>query len=351
MVEKSGELEIHDLPVTTPIQADENVCSGKKYQLLTDVKDVKWKSNNTAIAEVSADGILLGKQSGTVIISYEMENLFGCVNSASKTIIIKEAPSVPAVTMAPELVQQAGNSTFTAQQLCKGSSIALNTMLTNGKWGSSDTNIAKVENGMLKGMGTGNVVISFMVEKMVVTAQSKTEFVVVPGTNRPVIQGYNKIISGQIRQLNAGTETGTWSSLTEDVASIDQRGFVKGIRPGISIVSFETINDQGCRVKAEIPVTVQPESPMVKDVSYESRQQPAYIRFDQQVTASGNVKLVFFENACSNALPIEPIVKNLPGTYRFWVAAVENGIASQRVAFSVTITAASTSQRKTLLGS
>lgn len=345
VVEKSAVLEVHDLPVITPIHTDENVCTGKQYQLLTDEKDVKWKSSNTAIAEISADGILVGKQNGVVVISYEMQDMFGCINSTSKTITIKETPAVPAIMLAPELIQQSGNTLFKSQQLCAGTSVPLNRMLTSGIWGSSDTNIAKVENGTLKGVSAGNVAISFLVEKNGCTAESRTEFVVLPATNRPVIQGYNKIISGQVQQFNAGTETGIWSSLVEDIATIDQRGFVKGIRPGSSIISFETTDHQGCRVKAEIPVTVQPESPLVQDASYENRQQPAYIRFDQQVTAKAGVKLAFFENASPNTLPVEPIVKNQPGTYRFWVAAIENGIASQRVAFSVTITEAVTTQQ------
>lgn len=345
VIETSAVLEVHDLPAITPIRVDENICSGKQYQLLTDAKDVKWKSSNTAIAEISTDGTLVGKQNGVVVVSYEMQDMFGCINSASKTITIKETPSVPAIMPAPELMQQSGNTLFKSQLLCAGTSVPLNAMLTTGQWSSSDTNIAKIENGTLKGISAGNVAISFLVEKNGCTAESRTEFVVLPVASSPIIQGYNKIISGQVRQLNAGTGAGTWSSLVEEVATIDQRGFVKGIRPGTSMVSFETTNEQGCRVKAEIPVTVQPESPMVQDASYENRQQPAYIRFDQQVTAKAGVKLAFFQNASPNSLPIEPLVKNLPGTYRFWVAAMENGVASQRVAFSVTITETGTIQQ------
>lgn len=350
-VEASDEFEIHDLPTLAPIIADETICSGKQYQLKIDAKQGTWSTSNSAIADISEKGLLNGKQNGTVVISYELKDDFGCVSNTSKSLKIKASPVVPPVTLAPEMVQQSGGYSVTVQQICVGSSSPLITMLLQGRWGSSDTNIAKVEAGSIRGINAGEVVISYIAEKDGCMAESKNSFVVLPVTNAPLIQGYNKMVTGQIRRLSAGISEGKWNSLLEDIATIDQRGNVKAMRPGTTQVSFETIDQQGCRVKAFIPVTVQPAAPAVKDASYESSAQATFIRFDQQVTAKTGSTLQYFETASPNAKAIEPLVKNTPGTYRFWVASVENGVPSQRVAFAVNIIqpAASTEKFKPVI--
>jgi len=337
-VETSEVFDIHDQPTIAPIVSAAFICSGKEYQLKVDAKNGVWSSSNSNIASINEKGMLLGKQNGTAVIAYEIKDEFGCVNSVSKNIEVKASPMVPPVTLAPEMVQQSGSSSFSAQQVCAGSKLPLNTMLLEGSWSSSDTNIAKVEAGYIRGIQAGEVVIAYTAEKEGCVAESKTSFVVLSASNAPVIQGYNKIVTGQIRQLNAGTTEGNWNSLEPGVATIDERGYVKAIRPGITNVSFETIDQQGCKVKSFIPVTVQPAAPVVKDASYAHAEQAAFIRFDQQVIAKTGTTLQYFESASPNAKSIEPMVKNTPGTYRFWVAGVENDVASQRVAFSVTIT-------------
>lgn len=337
-VEASGLFEIHDLPVVAPIVTEEMICSGKEYQLKIDAKDGKWMTSNSNIAAINEKGILFGKQNGTTIISYEIKDEFGCVSTTAKTIEVKASPAVPPVTLAPELIQQSGGSSFKTQQVCAGSSLPLSTILLQGQWGSSDTTIAKVEAGNIKGISAGEVVISFTAEKEGCIAESKASFVVLPVSMTPVIHGYNKMVAGQTRQLSAGIPDGKWKSQLEEIATIDQRGYVKAVRPGTTQVSFETTDQQGCRVKAVIPVTVQPEAPLVKDASYESLKQLSFIRFDQQVTTKAGTTVQYFETASPNAKAIEPLVKNTPGTYRFWVASVENGVASQRVSFAVNIT-------------
>lgn len=336
--EISDEFEVHDQSPAAPIVAEETICTGKEYQLKIDARKGIWSSSNNSIAAVNEEGILTGKQHGTVVIAYETKDEYGCITKSIKSVTVKTTPVVPPVALAPEMVQQSGNTSFSTQQICVGSSLPLHTILMAGKYSSSDTAIARVEAGTIRAIHAGQAVISFTASAEGCIAESKTTFIVLPVADAPVIQGYNKIVTGQIRQLSTGIAAGKWNSEHNDIASIDKNGFVKGLRPGITKVSFETTDKQGCRVQSFIPVTVQPEAPVVKDASYESREQMAFIRFDQQVTAKAGVAIQFFETNTPNAKPIEPLVKNTPGTYRFWVASIENGVASQRVAFAVNIT-------------
>lgn len=343
--ETSDTVAIHDQPSVTPIAVEASICSGKQYQLVSEEKEGKWMSNNPLVAEVSEKGLLSGKQNGTAVISYEIKDAFGCTNSTSKTIEVKASPIVPPVTLAPELELQSGNSTFNAQQICVGSSVSLSSILLPGKWNSSDTNIAKVEAGRISGIRAGNVVVSYTAEKDGCVSESKNTFVVLAPSDAPVIQGYNKIVTGKTGLLSVGAVQGIWSSETQTIASVDQHGYVKAARPGVTMVFFETLDQQGCKVKTAIPVTVQPEAPIVKDASYVNAMQSNFIRIDQQVIAKAGTTLQYFETASCNAKPIEPIVKNVAGTYRYWVASIENGVASQRVAFAVNINQATKAEK------
>jgi sugar lactone lactonase YvrE len=343
--EELDPIEIHDLPSVAPIVSTELVCSGKEYQLTADTKDGKWMSNNSAIAAISEKGLLLGKQKGSALISYEIKDAFGCVNSVSTTIEVKASPVLPPVTLAPELIQQSGNSSFGAQQICAGSSLPLSTILLPGRWNSSDTNIAKITAGKIQGINAGEVVISYTAEHEGCVSESKNAFVVLAPSNAPVIQGYNKVVTGHTGQLSVGAVQGVWGSEVQQIATVDQRGNIRAERPGTTIVSFETVDQQGCKIKTTIPVTVQPEAPLVKDASYDHNAQSAFIRFDQQVMAKAGATLQFFETASPNAKPIDPLVKNTVGNYRFWVASVENGVASQRVAFAVNINQSGKSEK------
>jgi sugar lactone lactonase YvrE len=328
---------IHDQPSVAPIVTEALICSGKQYQLMSDEKEGKWMSNNPVVAEISEKGLLSGKQNGTAVISYEIKDAFGCTNSTSKTIEVKASPVVPPVTLAPELALQSGNSTFNAQQICVGSSVSLSSILLSGKWNSSDTNIAKVEAGKIAGIKAGDVVISYTAEKDGCVTESKNTFVVLAPSDAPVIQGYNKIVTGKTGLLSVGAVEGVWNSEIQDIASVDQHGYIKAMRPGVTRVTFEMLDQQGCKVKTAIPVTVQPEAPIVKDASYDNAMQSNFIRIDQQVIAKAGTTVQYFETASCNAKPIEPLVKNVAGTYRYWVASIENGVASQRVAFAVNI--------------
>jgi len=335
--EASDTVAIHDQSSVSPIAVEASICSGKQYQLTSEEKEGRWVSSNSVVAEVNEKGLLSGKQNGTAVISYEIKDAFGCINSTSKTIEVKASPIVPPVTLAPELELQSGNSTFNAQQICVGSSVSLSSILLPGKWNSSDTNIAKVEAGRISGIRAGDVVVSYTAEKDGCITESKNTFRVLVPSDAPIIQGYNKIVTGKTGLLSVGAVQGIWSSETQAIASVDQHGYVKAARPGVTMVSFETFDQQGCKVKTAIPVTVQPEAPFVKDASYENGIQLAFIRFDQQVIAKAGTTLQYFETSSPNAKPIDPLVKNTVGNYRFWVASVENGVASQRVAFAVNI--------------
>lgn len=330
-------IEIYDTPLTPKITVDEKICSGTTYQLKLENAAVNgyWQSNNTAIAEVNDSGYLKGKQEGVVDIAYTARNEFGCESKTHKNITVKATPILPPVSIAQEVVSNASGSMIQSNQICAGSKIPLTNMFLAGEWKTSDTAIAKIEAGFLRGAVAGKVMVSYTANIDGCVTESKNEFTVLPVPEAPVINGYTKLVTGNRGQLSVGVQTGQWYSKDESIAVVDQHGFIKGNNPGQTEIQFKTTSENGCLIHAAVPLTVQPESPVVRDEMYNDVRE--FIRIDQQVTAKPGTVLQFYKTGDPNAKLIDPLLKNESGTFRIWVAAIQNGVASQKVAFQVKI--------------
>lgn len=337
-VQTTDPIEVYDAPTIKPIIADVTVCSGKEYAFSAEVSGGSWSSSNTSIAMIDEKGVFKALQGGKTIVTYQLKNEFGCESVIRKEIDVKAPPTVPPVTVAPQLIQQSTTANGNSLQLCAGSSIALGNMSGNGNWISSDTSVAVVVNGQLKGFQEGTATIRYMVEQNGCSAFSEATFTVAPMPQPRIIHGLNKVATGNTVQLNAGAVTGQWSSANTTIAEVDARGYVKGLQPGVTAVVFAHNNEQGCTVRSTIPLTVQPMAPVVKDAVYETKEHAARILITAQVIAKQHATLQFFETALPNAKSIDPVITNTPGVYTIWVAQIENGIASQRVPFTVKIT-------------
>lgn len=330
-------MEIHDTPDMPKITVDEKICSGTAYQLKLEntAENGYWKSNNTAIAEINNAGILMGKKEGVVDIAYIARNEFGCESQTHKTITVKATPILPPVSIAQEVVSNAGGSMIQSNEVCAGAKIPLTNMLLSGEWKTSDSSIAKIEAGFLHGTAAGKVIVSYTAQIDGCVAETNNIFTVLPVPVAPVINGYTKLVTGNRGQLSVGVQTGQWYSKDESIAAIDQHGIIKGINPGQTEIQFKTISDYGCAIHATVPLTVQPESPLVRDEIYNDSRE--FIRIDQQVTAKPGTVLQFYKTGDPNAQSVDPLIKNESGTHRIWVAAIQNGVASQKVSFQVKI--------------
>lgn len=337
-VQKTDPIEVYDAPVLKPIVGDNAVCSGKEYIFSDEVPGGVWSSSNTAIALIDEKGVFKALQAGKTMLSYQLKNEFGCASIIHQEITVKPQPVVAPVSVAPQLIQQSTAANTTSVQLCAGSSIALGNMNGNGIWTSSDTAVAVVSNGQLKSFQAGTATIRYTVEQSGCTAFSEAMFAVAPAPQPRIIHGLNKVVAGNTVQLTTGAVTGQWTSANTAVADVDAKGYIKGLQPGITTIVFENSNEQGCTVRSSIPFSVQPVAPIVKDAVYDTKKYAATIAIATQVTAKANNAVQFFETAAPNAKAIHPIINNIPGTYTLWVAQIENGVASQRVPFTVKIT-------------
>lgn len=332
-------VELTAMPLIKPIETTQTYCSGKEYKLNHEINGGTWFVNNNNIASIDNNGVLKALSAGEIIITYQVTSASGCTMATSNSLNIVASPALPAIELAPLLVQQATNSTNFTKQLCAGSSMELNRLPGNGMWSSSDTNIAIVYNNTIFGKQPGTVAVQYAVQENGCTASVETYFTVDPAPQAILIDGYNKVVAGNTIRLYATGSTGQWFTHDSKTINIDKAGYVKGLLPGVAEVHYQSMHSSGCLATGSAKITVQPAAPLVKDAVYNTRKFGSAIAIHQQVTAVPEASLQFYTSASANHAPVEPLIENKTGTQTVWVAQVINGITSQRVPFKVTITA------------
>ena len=140
-------------------------------------------------------------------------------------------------------------------------------LLSKLTWGSSDTSVVTVDaNGVVKGIKTGTAIIT------VTSANGKTatcEVTVTEDTvlveeiklildNKTIEAGDMTQISAIIEPANATNRDLIWTSSDSSIAVVNNRGVVKGIKPGTVTITAKTKDG---KVVATTTITVNPKSP------------------------------------------------------------------------------------------
>ena len=335
--EKINPIEIHDNPVVSPIETSVNFCTGKIYQLKHKDQGGNWSVNDPAFATIDQQGMLKTIAPGNIIVTYQIKSTTGCESSISSSLTIASTPQLPKIEMESLLVQQSSALSVPSSQLCEGTSVQLKSMGGKGYWSVSDSSIAFLQQQTLVGKNAGTVTVQYTLEENGCVATAQTQFTVTAAPPAIEIHGYKKVVAGQIIRLMPETSGGVWLSEKNTYLDIDAAGFIKGLQPGVAQVRYQKIHGSGCIAMATTAITVQPQAPVVKDATYDTRKYGSNISIQQQVTALPDAQLLFYTSASANQSPIQPTVINQTGTQTVWVAQVVNGIASQRVPFKVVI--------------
>ena len=139
-------ITVYALPVVGTITGNVNICTGNN---LADLRDTTlngtWSSDNTAIATVDVNGLVIGVSQGTAIISYVVTNANGCTAKDTAKVTITLTPTVaPITTTAPSF------------DVCVGSTIPLKDATAGGTWSSSNGSIATISStGVVTGVSAG----------------------------------------------------------------------------------------------------------------------------------------------------------------------------------------------------
>jgi gliding motility-associated-like protein len=196
-----------------------------------------WISSNTAVATVSATGLVAVVGVGTTNI--EFTNAAGC--KKAEVFTVNALPAIISNTGSFTVCQ--GTSTLDLGSLSPPST-------TVAPWVSSDVSKATVDvNGLVTGVASGTAVITYTNVNGCTTTQTVTI------NSLPTISGILSVCKGESRQLTASS-AGTWVSSNVSIANVSSAGLVSGVDSGTVTITFTNTN--GCIKTETITVTPLP---------------------------------------------------------------------------------------------
>ncbi|MFC6876386.1 T9SS type B sorting domain-containing protein, partial [Flavobacterium myungsuense] len=243
-------------PIAGILSGNTNVCLALKTTFSSNSLGGVWSSSDTAIATIDAtSGEITGVSVGNAIMTYTMLGIGGCIGNddfETRSITVDALPNAGILSG--------------IQDICVGSNTTfLTDSLEAGIWSSDDTNVATVNpaNGDIVAGIPGTARITYTVAGSgVCTAANAIRDVKVTGIPNPgTISGVPTICNNgtTIFTTDATDKTGTWSSSNSTFATVDLNGQIKGIAPGISVITYTLPAVGGCdAVPTSKSITIDP---------------------------------------------------------------------------------------------
>ena len=229
-------------------------CMNSTITLTNPTSGGVWGSSNTAVATISATGVVTPVTAGTTTISYVVTNVTNnCSTTKTKVITVDTVPVVQPIVA-------------TTSALCAGGSTSYTTTLTdatssNGThtWTSSSTSNATVNSstGVVTGVKAGTVTITYAFTN---TYGCKTS-VTTPITINPLptvaaITGTTTVCRSSITTLADATSGGVWSSANNTYATVDATGNVTGVAKGTDVITYTYEDGNNCTSSKTATVTI-----------------------------------------------------------------------------------------------
>lgn len=216
------------------ISGNTAICSGDTTTLIGAPAGGTWSSSAPAIATISATGALSAITMGTTTITYTTTT-----GTATSTITVNPTPAITPITG--------------PGSLCLNSSITLANATPGGVWTTSNVFLAPITSaGVVNGVGSGNVVITYTVTSGSCSAFD-TMHVAVNAPTVPQITGQNNICEGQMTILNNAVPGGVWASTTPAIATVNATGQVTALSVGTAQITY-TVTANGC--SRTVPINV-----------------------------------------------------------------------------------------------
>lgn len=205
------------------------LCPASTTTLTSTRSGGTWGSNNTAIATVSASGVVTAVAGGTATIAYVVEN--GCGKDSAKQVITVNAAADAGTISGPAIV-------------CAGSTINLASNVSGGTW-TSNTARATVTNGQVRGVNTGSAIITYTVTNTCGTDTANYNLTIdsIPAVG--AINGAASVCQGATITLTNATTGGVWSSGNTAISTVTAGGVVSGIATGSDVITYSVTNTCG----------------------------------------------------------------------------------------------------------
>ncbi len=255
----NSKLTVDAVPVvakTTGI--DTSLCVGQVTQLFNASSiptggTAVWSSSNTAIAKVSATGVVTAVSAGTANIIYTVTNaavgggITPCNSATSISITVSANPVVSSVKASKSNV-------------CVGSNITVTDATAGGTWGINDTTLATIDpsTGVVTGVSSGSIIVTYTVVKNGCTTTVFGNGTVVALPEVAAIVGNSTLCQGFATLLTDTTTGGVWSTSDASVANVSSNGNVTTGASGSAVISYTVTNPYGCVKSVTDTITVNP---------------------------------------------------------------------------------------------
>ncbi len=208
-----------------------SACVGGTFNLFDAAPGGSWSVASPSIATIGPSGIVTGVGPGTTLVSYALPS--GCFTSAS-------------ITINPLPLPISG-----VAHLCVGATTILSDA-GGGTWTSGITAIATINHttGELIGLATGAPIITYTL-----STGCRTTIVVTVNPMPTPISGTLSVCAG----LHTGlveTGGGSWSSSNTLIATIAPTGYVFGLLPGVTTITYAY--STGCSTSVNVTVNPSP---------------------------------------------------------------------------------------------
>jgi uncharacterized repeat protein (TIGR01451 family) len=216
---------------------DNNICIGSTTSITPNSGGV-WISSNPAVATITSAGIITGVSSGAASFTFT-DSFTGCVSVASSALTVDGNPSI--------------NITGETD-LCVGENSSI-LPSSGGTWSSSDVSIGTITSGgIITAISAGDVTFIFTSDNTGCSSIPSDTFSVNNPTNAS-ITGPSSMCIGSVETL-VGSESGTWESSNQAIATVNNAGVVTANGPGIATITLNT--SASCITNPTIEIQIDP---------------------------------------------------------------------------------------------
>ncbi len=219
-------ITVNSLPTAGTISGPTTLCEGSGVALTSSIPGGTWSASNSNVTVGSTSGVVIGVSAGTSEITYTLSNSCG-TNSSSVVVTVNPLPGAGTLT-GPDSV-------------CTGSTITLSSGSPGGVWSAGNGNATVSPSGVVTGVSTGTVPISYTVTNSCGTTSVFKIITVVGPASAGSISGPSTVCVGSGITLVSSAPGGVWST-TNGNAMISAPGIVVGVTVGIDTVVYNVSN-------------------------------------------------------------------------------------------------------------
>lgn len=249
---------------------------GDKLQLSCDVETTEadykaetWKTSDSAIAEVTKDGLVTAKRPGTVVVTAV------AFDGQEAECVITITADLKGIKLPSSITMAIGKEK--TMSVTYDPSYATNKNVT---WRSSDTGVIIIDSsGKMYAAGTGTSTVTAVsqdggfVSSCKVTVIRPVTSVDISKSSYTLTIGEKESVklSASVKPSNATLKTVRWSSSNQKVAKVSQTGIVTAVGPGTANITVTT-DDGGYKISCRI-VVIQP----LKGVKFKNSKETFYV--------------------------------------------------------------------------